>query len=147
MIRLSNFREYGIHGIMLRVTDSNRDIRSPQAPRLQYVESHNDDITEVSLCLPTTRPSPQSISGQVLIRRRPTCRTAPISPDPQQHLTIREHRWASQHLRHNSNRRRRGSRTSHQPRLSPPCRLPIRAHYLCSEPRRAFLRAPSHRPG
>jgi len=26
-----------------------RDIRSPQTPRLQYVESHNDDITEVSL--------------------------------------------------------------------------------------------------
>lgn len=32
---------------MVRCTNFNRDIRSPQAPRLQYVESHNDDITEV----------------------------------------------------------------------------------------------------
>lgn len=30
------------------LTVTHRDIRSPQAPRLQYVESHNDDVTEVS---------------------------------------------------------------------------------------------------
>lgn len=30
------------------LTVIHRDIRSPQAPRLQYVESHNDDVTEVS---------------------------------------------------------------------------------------------------
>lgn len=37
---------------------SHRDIRSPQQTRLQYVESHNDDITEVSPETPVQRNRP-----------------------------------------------------------------------------------------
>ena len=40
----------GIVGQGSQHTNSNRDIRSANQPRLEYVESHNDDVTEVSPC-------------------------------------------------------------------------------------------------
>lgn len=46
-----------LHSTRSPLNTSARDIRSPAACRLQYVESHNDDITEVRIRPPVTFPT------------------------------------------------------------------------------------------